>query len=251
MSNLIVYALVDPRNNEVRYIGKSGSGMKRVRMHMCPSSLARGRTYKDKWLRELIASGYHPLVRTIAVCADKKDLSKAEILWIAYARSLGWRLTNLTSGGEGSFGLVKSPETRAKIANANRGRKHTPEAVTRMREAKKDHVISPETRAKMVASRKANYVISDETRNKMSEAHKKQIITKETRAKMAATRRGFKHSEEAKAKMKGRKVSEETKTKISLANTGRKNTVEAKEKMSAARKLYLERKKERIIFCKI
>lgn len=245
MTNLIVYALVDPRDNKVRYIGKSGSGMKRVRCHMCRSSLARGRTYKDKWLRELIASGNRPLVKTIAVCADKKDLNKAEILWISYARSLGWRLTNLTAGGEGSFGLVKSPETRAKIANANRGRKHTPEAVANMREANKNHTISPETRAKMIASRKANYVISDETRKKMSEVHKQITISKETRAKMAASLKGRKHSEEAKAKMKGRRVSEETKAKISLANTGRKNTDEAKAKMSTARKAFLERKMEK------
>jgi hypothetical protein len=56
--------------------------------------------------------------------------------------------------------------------------------------------ISSETRAKMVASRKAhgNYVMSEEQRAKLCIARRKRVITEETRRKLGNTTRGHKYA---------------------------------------------------------
>src|SRR6516162_8023426 len=86
-------------------------------------------------------------------------------------------------------GRVCSPETRAKIAAAHRGMKHSPETCAKMSLARKNP--SPEVRARLRAQRLA------------------QKDSPETIEKRAAKMRGYKHTEEAKAKIsawhKGRK----------------------------------------------
>ena len=65
-----------------------------------------------------------------------------------------------------------SPETRAKLAAAHKGRTYSPEARARMSAARKGrpgHPCSPETRARMSAAQKGHDV-SPETRAKISAA---------------------------------------------------------------------------------
>ena len=85
-------------------------------------------------------------------------------------------------------GREVSPETRRKIGNANRGRRHT-----------------DETKRKISAAGKGR-IVSEETRRKLGEASK-------------GRRLGIPHTEETKRilseKMKGRSFSEETRRKIS------------------------------------
>jgi group I intron endonuclease len=64
---------------------------------------------------------------------------------------------------------------------------------------------------------------------KRSKESKKRMSVKHMGLKTAL---GYKHSEEAKIKMKGRNVSEETRKKISVGNKGRKASFETRQKMS-------------------
>jgi hypothetical protein len=54
-ARFVVYGLIDPTTKLVRYVGKSSSGMTRVKAHRCvyPSD----RTYRANWLRSLKADG--------------------------------------------------------------------------------------------------------------------------------------------------------------------------------------------------
>lgn len=63
-------------------------------------------------------------------------------------------LVNLCDGGEGTSGHKRSPESQAKITAAHKGRKHSPEHISRWRESMKGHIVSDETRAKLSAARK-------------------------------------------------------------------------------------------------
>jgi len=127
----IIYGLEDPRTGEVRYVGKSSSGLRRARSHSGPKRSASEHTHKARWVRSLLARGEKPRVVVLEVCAAD-DLADVECYWIAQGRGLGWRLTNATKGGDGLGGFKHSAATKKKIGAANasalRGRRATAEA---------------------------------------------------------------------------------------------------------------------------
>lgn len=121
----LIYALVDPCTYEIRYVGKSTSGMYRPRSHKQPSSL-RKKDHKNHWIKKLQSEGKLYEIAVLEYVSDPSKLSAAEIKWISFIRCLGChRLTNLTDGGEGSLGRNKTPEEieRIKLSNAEAKRK--------------------------------------------------------------------------------------------------------------------------------
>lgn len=151
---LVIYGLFDPRTGELRYVGKSTTGVRhRVSSHLYPSSL-RDRTLKIGWLKSLLKRGLKPEAEVIEAVAQKTDLDEAERHHIAMFRALGCRLTNMTSGGDGLGGMSPTAETREKIAAAQRGvpRKPLPREVyernaERMRGRSKDPAAVEKTAA--------------------------------------------------------------------------------------------------------
>ncbi len=127
-----VYALADPRTGRIRYIGKTLTVPRdRLKRHL--SDAARGKLWRvSNWLRSLPTE---PKLVVLEECAPAL-LGEAEADWIAYFRSLGTDLTNLTDGG-GSAGFTLSAETREKIGAAHRGK-----------------VVTAGTRAKLSAARR-------------------------------------------------------------------------------------------------
>lgn len=122
----IIYALVDPITEEVRYIGKSTSGLTRPRDHYKPSHLKKDFTYKGNWLRSL---SIPPLIEVLHVAETKEELDRLEKEYIALYKGLRARLTNLTDGGEGACGRVLSESTKALIGQRQkeaRSRRETP-----------------------------------------------------------------------------------------------------------------------------
>lgn len=95
-----VYGLIDPRTHEIRYIGKSSTGLRRPAQHRLPGVLRRDASYKGNWLRQLAASGLTYEV-VVLEATTQTDLAVVECFWISQGRGLGWRLTNLTGGGKG------------------------------------------------------------------------------------------------------------------------------------------------------
>lgn len=117
----IVYGLVDPRNGELRYVGKSVCGFGRPCRHAWPSYLCRDHTHKGYWIRQLLRDGLMYEVEVLEVLAHPMELPEAEMFWIAYMRFVGCRLTNTTAGGEGTWGTRKSAETRRRMSIARGG----------------------------------------------------------------------------------------------------------------------------------
>jgi len=116
VSKYIVYGLYDSKNGELRYIGKSCSGAHRPKEHKY--TYRRENTRKAKWLKQIKGDYYW---RVLAECLSEEDLISAEIYAIAYYRFLGYRLTNLTDGGDGSSGLLKSIKVKEKISRSTGG----------------------------------------------------------------------------------------------------------------------------------
>lgn len=95
-----IYALKDPRNASVRYIGYAKSPSGRFIKHL---SEARGcsHTHKANWIRSLLRQGVKPELTVLE--SGLSDPAKAERRWIAKFKAAGADLTNATSGGDGLF----------------------------------------------------------------------------------------------------------------------------------------------------
>lgn len=145
----LIYGLTDPRTGEVRYIGKSTKGLKRPHEH---GRKGRGNGWCKNWVASLAKVGLKYGVTVLECCNTLDELSAAEIHWIRKGREAGWRLTNLTDGGEGTPGCVKSEATRLKLSKAATERQADQEVRERARQQQLGHEVSGETRARISQS---------------------------------------------------------------------------------------------------
>lgn len=119
----LVYALVDPRSQEWRYIGKSCSGLKRPKQHMSAAVLRNERSYKASWIKQLHKEGLVYQIEILEVFENEDRLSEAECEWIVECRKNGVPLTNKTDGGDGVCGYVHTKQAKDAIGSKNKGLK--------------------------------------------------------------------------------------------------------------------------------
>ena len=106
-----VYELLDPRTNEVRYIGKTKNTYKRFYEHISPSLLVKN-THKNNWIKQLLKLNLRPIMRVIIITTFN-NINKCEIEAISNSSNL----TNIASGGQGGS---PSLETRKKLSEATK-----------------------------------------------------------------------------------------------------------------------------------
>lgn len=126
MSKHIIYALLDPQTLEIRYIGKSSSGLNRPKHHLHPSVYNSLHIPLYLWIKKLKAKNLSPVIEILEETkADR--LSGREIHYIKIAREFGYRLLNLTEGGDGGgFGRAVSEEVRNRLSELYKCRGHRP-----------------------------------------------------------------------------------------------------------------------------
>lgn len=207
---VFIYSLHDPRNGNMRYIGKCLCINKRLTQHLCE----KGASHKHHWLRQLREVGMRPEIRVLETIenSDDREWQERERWWIRFSLEQGHPLTNLCSGGQGP-------------SDINKGRKHT--EATRMARSKAltGRVVSEETRRKISESNKtakAAYFAIHIPKCRMPKVPKeRKPISEETRQKMRLSKLGKKQSPEAieaaHAPLRGLKRSEETRRKMSAA----------------------------------
>lgn len=121
---VFIYGLVDPKTNELRYVGKSVNPLVRLRKHISERNVHD--TYKDRWLRKL----YDLNIKPELIIIDEVKHNQWQFwerFYINYFKSIGCSLTNTTIGGD------EPPSTK--------GRKHTDETRKKMSESKKGKPI--------------------------------------------------------------------------------------------------------------
>lgn len=178
---ITIYALLDPRDNQIRYIGKTKDLDKRIVEHL----KLKEKTYKNNWLKSIIALGLKPKTKILEI-VDDDVWQEREKYFIKYHKDLGCRLTNMTEGGEG---VEQTDIIRQKISIANKGRKPSLKAIEKSREA---HLGK-----------------------KLSEAHKLKISKK-----LKGIKRSKKFCEKQKQNMLGKKWSKKSKVKLSKSKRG-------------------------------
>jgi len=197
-----IYTLRHPETKEIRYIGKTNDPAARLSRHI--HNATHGvRTHISTWIRSLPSK---PIMSPLCVVPNDYG-SEMERRTIAHFRSKGYRLTNLTDGGEGTLGWIPSAEFRAKLSAAHRGRQFSEQHKAALSAALMGHTSSPERNAKNSASQRGRKC-SPETRAKLSAAGTRRRHSPESRARIGASNRG---------KTLGRKHSPETKAKISAS----------------------------------
>ncbi len=168
---MIVYALIDPRTNCVRYIGKTHrTAHRRLRRHLSTCYLG-GETHRERWLRSLVRLGLEPKIEILQECSDAQELCEAERNQIRLFRESGADLTNATAGGDGGCG-PHTAESKAKISKALSGRIRSEQQRLRIGLANRGRKATPETLAKLSAIHKSRprKPLSEDHRNKISAA---------------------------------------------------------------------------------
>ena len=82
-----IYALVDPRDNRFRYVGKADNPKLRFSRHMQPKRL-QVKSHKNTWLRGVLSIGVLPDL-VILECVPRTRWQDAEKYWIAYFTAYG------------------------------------------------------------------------------------------------------------------------------------------------------------------
>src|SRR6188768_2618463 len=116
----LLYALRDPRSGEYRYIGKTDrTASARLAEDIYQSKPKR--SYVNCWVSSLISAGVRPELEVL-VKLPKNVIAFWERAYIAAARKAGFRLSNLSDGGEGPSGVKHTLETRKKMSASHTGK---------------------------------------------------------------------------------------------------------------------------------
>lgn len=194
MQQCFIYGYIDPRQDrkgELRWIGQTAVGMKR------PLTVHAKRC--GNWQKHLRSIGLQEEIFIVeewdGVGDMKSWLDETEIFYIGYFKMIGADLTNIAPGGSG-VGRGKD--------HPFYGKKQTPEAIEKIRNASLKQIRTAERNAKISASLKGKQIglkrgpYSAEHRAKISAAltgkssnppWKGKRRTDEVRAKISATKR--------------------------------------------------------------
>lgn len=222
----IIYWLIDIRPSILAqwpdglpfYCGKTVLGVKaRFNLHMYDAR----RVNRPSAVR-LRECGDHVRVQIMETVAPTGDWVDAEKRWIFALRLKFPDSVNITSGGQGAPGHIRTAETCARISAAKKGKPKSPEHKAKLSAALKGKTLSTEHRAAMSAGR---------TGKSLTAAH---------RAATSAGRKGIVFSAEQLANMRaaqlGKKQSAETVEKKAAAHRGQKRSLETRARISAALK---------------
>ncbi len=140
-SKYLIYGLVDSTTNtpELRYIGRSSSGLSRPKQHFTSKTVLSQENYCHKWIRQLVDKEAVPLIIIFETFFNSENINDvlniAEEKWYNIAIAADCRLTNLDKPG---IHRVMSEETKKKIGrpgekNKNFGKKLSEKTKEKMR----------------------------------------------------------------------------------------------------------------------
>lgn len=110
-----IYGLIDPRNQQLRYVGKTVlAPQRRTDVHRLRARAEPHKRHSMAWILGLEREGLKPEIEILETIEPGGNWVEAEQFWIAYFRMVGANLCNHSAGGEGQTGVKQSPETIAK-----------------------------------------------------------------------------------------------------------------------------------------
>ncbi len=177
-----IYALVDPRDNAIRYVGKTRQKLSsRLSGHLACAKYRRN--HRERWIFSLLDNGLKPCIVALDSVEDS-EADQSEIWWIAKMRDAGCDLTNATAGGDG--GRLSQESEDKRLANSQWYRRsETPHAksIRSAAASKRWQSLSEQDRKRIIqtassasASRDDRTMsLSDSERRRRSEHGKQQM----------------------------------------------------------------------------
>jgi group I intron endonuclease len=120
MANGVIYGIIDPITNQIRYVGQTINFNKRKSSHYKTAISNKNNTHVYNWLRSLYDNFIIPEFIILEEC-NIELLDETEIFFINYFRMLGFDLTNSSIGGKSRRGFKQSEEMKKKISIIMRG----------------------------------------------------------------------------------------------------------------------------------
>lgn len=189
-----IYILVDPRDQAIRYVGKTVDLKARYSRHVTCSE----DDYKGRWIKLLLGLGLKPTLQVVDEVVEGWEAR--ERWWIEHLRREGYRLTNTCDGGEGVLGRVVSKATRKKLRESNRGQVPCEVLRKHIAEYNRSDLSKPYQREHgrtLVLYRKGKYKPhTDDQKRKVSETLRKRLANltpeqKKARVQATLKARGF------------------------------------------------------------
>jgi len=115
MEKKFIYTLSHPITEEIRYIGKTNNIEKRLRSHLSNHQLL-DKTKKNNWIISLLRDNLIPKIEVLDETTDN-NINELEIFYISLFKSWGFRLLNMTDGGDGISWKGKKHSEESKIKN--------------------------------------------------------------------------------------------------------------------------------------
>lgn len=131
-----IYALCDPITKEIRYVGKTIQSLKYRLIYGHLRDVERSNNYRSCWIKSLLKKNLIPEIIELD-SIESSNWEWLEQYWISQCKSWGFRLTNLTDGGDG-----------------NKNTKWSKETIEKRRLKQLGHFVSKETRDKISKTHK-------------------------------------------------------------------------------------------------
>lgn len=97
---IVIYALIDPRTEQVRYVGQTVDLGTRTRTHFDIRHVGHNLELYQ-WVYDLHQRGLQPRVEVLEECRDTGQADLQERFWIRKHLCEGCRLLNICDGGSG------------------------------------------------------------------------------------------------------------------------------------------------------
>jgi group I intron endonuclease len=234
-----IYQILCTANGKI-YIGSAVNLRKRWNEHQ--RRLVNQAHHNAPLQRAWDKYGQSAFVCTVLEFCDSSTLLEREQYHLDLLSPFGKRGFNIAiAAGASMLGRSLSPEARAKLSAANKGKVMPNEVRAKISSATKGRPKSAAARANIISGQQK---MSPETRAAtnaaISSANKGRKHSPETHAKISAKAKLRIPSPETRAKigqsLKGKVLSVEHRSKIGASNKGHTHSPEAKSKMSAAAK---------------
>jgi len=222
-----IYTLADNQGN-IRYIGQTTNISQRYSAHCSRSKIVKN-THKNNWIKQLLKQGLKPELEVIDF-VDDTTANDAEIYWISQLKCWGFKLTNVTEGGQFDVsnrkGCKLTKSHKLKISQSTKGISKS-DSFKKKISGDKNHFYG---KHHSVESKKK---ISEAAKNNMTEKRKKQI-SKSVKKAMSRPDVKEKVSKGLSKVMAGEGNPMYGKKGKDNPNFGRKNSEATKEKMRMA-----------------
>lgn len=152
-----VYEHIRPDTGMVFYVGK-GSGYR-----------LNSKSDRNRHWHHIVGKANGFSSKIIFESNDEELVLLVEVERIDQLRKLGYKLCNITDGGQGISGLKHSEESKRKMSNARKNmiqHKHTEESKQKIRQANTG-VIFTEERKEKIRQKALGRKMSEETKNKL------------------------------------------------------------------------------------